>query len=193
VTHRLLAALAVAAVIAGTGCNFAASTGMIRKDILTDSQQVVVDTKLNAGSLTIEAAVDRSDSAYAVGEPITLSVKTDKPASVAILRVLANGDTVILYPNKTHPKAAVAAGAILTVPGSSDTFKITVDKPQLVVFEFIASSVADAWLFHRATDEGSNFADLGGTTRAIAKDIAASLRSGTSPQTAATYLTVKIE
>jgi hypothetical protein len=190
IRYRPVAALAIAALVAG--CNAAARVGLVRKDILTDAQQVVADTKINWGTMTIEGAVDRADTSYAAGQPITLSVTTSKSAHVAILRVLANGDTTLIFPNKAHPKSDIAAGETLTVPGPGDAVIVAVDKPQVVLFEFIASTQGDSWLFKRPPDKDSDFADLGVTTRAIAKDIVGALKIGKGPQTVATYLTVQI-
>jgi hypothetical protein len=190
--RRYRPAAALALVAAAAGCNFAARTGIIRKDILTDAQQVVADTKINHGDMTIQGAVDRADRDYDIDQPITLSVTASKDAHIAILRVLANGDTTIIFPNKQHPKADIAANETLTVPGPDDDVKLAVDKKQVVLFEFIASNTPGSWLFTRGPDKDSDFADLGGTTRAIARDITNSLKVGKGPETVASYLTVRV-
>jgi len=143
--------------------------------------------------MTIQASVDRADRSYDVGQPIILSVGTSKDAHVAILRVLPNGDTRLLFPDKAHPKADIAANQVLTVPGPRDGFTVTVDKPGVVLFEFVASTAADSWLFKRAPDKDSDFADLGVSSHAIAKDIVDSFKVGKSDaETAATYVTVRV-
>ena len=216
----LAAVLALAAVTAG--CEFAARTGIARDDmlVLTDAQEVIAKTKINHGDMTIQASVDRPDRSYAPGQPIVLSVSTSKDAHVAILRVLPNGSTTLLFPvkaqpepdktdtksdkaktkadkadtktQKASPKIDTAANQVLTVPGPQDHFTISVDKPGVVLFEFIASTAGDSWLFTRGPDPNSDFADLGVTSRAIAKDIVESLKIGGSADTAATYVTVQI-
>lgn len=191
-TYRVLAAAALAAAVAG--CAVAYRTGIVRKDILSDAQQVVADARFNHGDMTIRAAADRADTTYAPGEPITLSVTTSKNAYVAILRVLASGETTIVFPNRERRSAAIAAGTTLTVPGPHDAVKITAGKPGVVLFEFIASTttVDNVWVFTRAPDKGADFADLGVTTRNIVKDLLAALKVGAGHDTAATYLTVRI-
>lgn len=189
----LAAALALAALAAG--CDFAARTGIVRDDVLvlTDAQKAISDTKINHGDMTIHAAADRADTTYATGQPIVLSVSTSKDAHVAILRVLPNGSTTLLFPDKAHPKADIAANQMLTIPGPRDGFTITADKPGVVLFEFVSSTAGDAWLFKRAPDKDSDFADLGVTSRAIAKDIVDSLKVGKGgADTAATYVTVRV-
>jgi hypothetical protein len=186
---RLVLAAVMAA--AASGCDVAYKTEMMRKDVLTDAQQVMADAKLSHGDLSVEGSVDRADTTYEPGQPITLSVKTNKDAFVAILRVTANGDTAIVFPNRAERGAAVPANTVLTVPSARDV-KIAGDKPGIVLFEFIASTANDSWLFKRAADPGSDFADLGGTTRNIAKDLLSSLKVGAGPQTAASYVTVRI-
>ena len=186
---RLLLAAAVAA--SAAGCDVAHRTDLLRKDTLTDAQQVVADARLDHGDMTIGGSVDRPDTTYDPGQPITLSVKTSKKAYVAILRVTANGDTTIVFPNRGRRNAAVPANTVLTVPAPDDAVKIAADKPGIVLFEFIASNAGDAWPFNRAPDDGSDFADLGGTTRAIVKDLQDGLKIGTH-DTAASHLTVRI-
>jgi len=189
--RRLLLAAAIAA--GAAGCTVAQKTDLplLRKDVLTDAQQVVADAKLDHGDMTIVGSVDRSDTTYDPGQPITLSVKTSKKAYVTILRVTANGETTIVFPNRGHRNAAVPANTVLTVPAPDDAVKIAADKPGIVLFEFIASNAGDAWPFARAPDDGSDFADLGGTTRNIVKDLLNGLKVG-AHDTAASHLTVRV-
>jgi hypothetical protein len=190
--RHALAAVLVLVAIAAAGCNLAARTGIVRKDILTDAQEVVAETRINHGDMTIQGTVDHADREYGIGQPITLSDTVSKDAQVAILRVLANGDTTLVFPNKLHPKAAVAANQTLTVPGPGDDVTIAADQAQVVLFEFIASNAPGSWLFTRGPDKGSDFADLGSTTRALSKDITDSLKVGKGPETVASYLTVRV-
>lgn len=184
--------LAAAVAVSTAACTAAYKTDMLRKDVLTDAQQVIADMKINHGDMTIEAAVDRADTTYDPGQPVVVSVKTSKNAYVAILRVLANGDTTIVFPNRGRRNAAVAANTLLTVPAPGDPVKITVGKPGIELYEFIASTSNDAWPFTRAPDNGSDFADLGGSTRYIAKDLLGALKIGPNHDTAARYLTVRV-
>jgi Domain of unknown function (DUF4384) len=187
--RRLLLAAAVAA--SAAGCAAAQKTDLLRKDTLTDAQQVVADAKLDHGDMTIVGSVDRPDTTYDPGQPITLSVKTSKKAYVTILRVTANGDTTIVFPNRGRRDAAVPANTVVTVPAPGEAVKIAADKPGIVLFEFIASNAGDAWPFSRPPDDGSDFADLGGTTRNIVKDLLNGLKIG-SHDTAAGHVTVRI-
>jgi uncharacterized protein DUF4384 len=189
--RRLLLAAAIAA--SATGCAVAQKTDLplLRRDVPTDAQQVVADAKIDHGDMTITGSVDRPDTTYDPGQPITLSVKTSKKAYVTILRVTASGETTIVFPNRGRRNAAVPAKTVLTVPAPDDTVKIAADKPGIVLFEFIASDAGDAWPFTRPPDDGSDFADLGGTTRAIVKDLLNGLKVG-AHDTAASHLTVRI-
>jgi hypothetical protein len=188
--RRLMLVAAVAATAAG--CDVANRTDIMRKDVLTDAQQAIADARLSGGDLTIEGSVDRADASYDPGQPITLTVKTSKDAYVAILRVLANGDTAIVFPNRGQRDAAIKANTPLTIPNPHDAVKIIADKPGVVLFEFITSTSGRSWLFTRAPDDGSDFADLGITTRNIAKDLVSTLKVGGGAPTAATHLTVRI-
>jgi len=188
--HRLLFAIAVAAMAAG--CAAAQRTDILRKDVRTDAQNAIADTKFDHGDLTINVSSDRPDTTYDPGQPITLSVEASKNAYVAVLRVLENGDTTIIFPNRAHRDAALAAGTVLTVPGLRDAVKITADKPGIVLFEVVASTDGSSWVFKRAPDNGSDFANLGVTTRNIAKDLLSSLKVGGPADTAGVHLTVRI-
>jgi hypothetical protein len=81
---------------------------------------------------------------------------------------------------------------VLTVPAPSEAVKIAADKPGTMLFEFIVSTSGNSWLFKRAPDEGSDFANLGTTTRNIAKDLASTLKAGGGAASAASHLTVRI-
>ena len=202
---RLLAAAAIAA--AAAGCHVAGemasslsrgttsvaeNVGIVRKDVLSNAQQVIADTKINAGTMTIEARADRADTTYDLDQPIALSVKVSKNAHVAILSVLPNGSTTLLFPNRKHPKADIAADTVLTVPSPDDPVSIKASPAGVVLFEFVASTSGESWLFHRAVDKDSDFVDLGGTTRSTAKYMIGSLKVNKGPETAATYLTVRV-
>jgi hypothetical protein len=185
----LVAGLVVAGAAA---CSVAHRTDLFREDELTDAQLAIADAKLGAGELTIEGSADRPDTTYAPGQPISVSVKTSKDAYVAVLRVLPSGDTAIVFPNRAHRDAGVKAGAVLAVPAPGDKTKIAVDKPGTVLFEFIASTSGNSWLFKRAPDEGSDFASLGITTRNIAKDLVSALKPTGGVAIGASHLTVRI-
>jgi hypothetical protein len=188
--RRLLLAAAVA--VTASGCATAYRTDVLRKDVRTDAQNAIADTKFDHGDLTVQGSVDRQDTTYDPGQPITLSVTTSKNAYVAILRVFENGDTAIVFPNRANPSAAIAANTVLTVPGPRDAVKITADKPGIVMFEFIASTAGTSWVFTKKPEAGADFVELGVTTRNIATDLRSSLKVGGGPDTAAVHQTVRI-
>ena len=158
-------------------------------EALTDAQQVVADMKIGPSDLKIVGAVDHADRRYRVGEPIALSVEVNKPASVAVLRVMPNGATVLIFPNRWHPKAQLSANAPLRLP---DPLTVAGEAPGVALFEFIASTRGDSWLFSRKPQEAADFAELGTTTRALAKDIVLSLQAGHGGDTAAAHLSLRV-
>jgi hypothetical protein len=188
--RRVLVAVAIAAAVAG--CASAQRTDLLRKDVRTDAQNAIADTRFDHGDLTISVSTDRPDTTYDPGQPITLKVETNKDAYVAILRVLENGDTAIVFPNKAQRDTAVKAHTALLVPGPGSPVKIAADKPSIVMFEVLASTSGNSWLFKRAPDEGSDFADLGVSSRNIAKDLVSTLKVGGSAETAGVHMTVRI-
>ena len=175
--RRLRVVLALWAA-AGTGC---AVIGYGER--LTDAQQVIADMKIGPADqqptdLRIVGAVDHPDRRYRVGEPIVLSVEVNQAAFVAVLQVMPNGATRLIFPNRRHASARLAANSPLSLPEPGDPAVIAAEKPGVLVFEFVASSRGDSWLFNRKPQEGAEFAELGTTTRALAKDIVLALGAG---------------
>lgn len=178
--------------VAGAAC------GVIgHSEALTDAQEVIADMKIGPTvpegvDLAIIGAVDHADRGYRVGEPIALSVEVNQPAYVAVLRVMSDGTTTLIFPNRRHPSAQLAANAPLHLPEPGEPATITADKPGVALFEFIASIRGDSWLFKRKPPDGADFAELGTTTRTLAKDILTSLRVGHGAGTAAAHLAAQV-
>ncbi len=184
--RRSAAALALSA-LAGAACAIIGGGG------LSDAQQVIADLKLGPSDLAVVGGVDRAGRTYRVGEPIGLSAEVNQPAYVAVLRVLPNGTTTLLFPNKHHPAAQLAANAPLRIADPGSALAIAAETPGVVLFEFIAASDGRSWLFSRKPQGAADFAELGATTRAIAKDIVDSLKPGPGRKTALTHLVVRVE
>ena len=122
-TRSALAALGVWAA-AGAACTMVGG-GLT----LTDAQQVVADMQTAPSELKIVGAVDRADRRYRTGEPIVLSVELSKEAYAAVLRVMPNGATTLLFPSAKRPSGRLAANAPLRLDG------IAADQPGTVMFE----------------------------------------------------------
>jgi hypothetical protein len=172
---------------AGTGC------GVLQGDQLTDAQQVIADLKTGPSDLKIVGKAEQAERHYRTGEPIALSFEVSKPAYVAVLRVLPNGVTTRLFPNKIQSSAQIAANTIVRVPQTGAPLTIAAAKPGTILFEFIAAASGGSWLFTRKPTGTADFVELGATTRAVAKDLALSLKLGHGAETAATNMTVRIE
>jgi Domain of unknown function (DUF4384) len=163
-------------------------------ETLSDAQQVIAEMKIGppgqkAGDLTITGSVDHEDRRYRVGEPITLSVEVSKEAYVAVLRVMPSGATTLIFPSKLHPAAQVAAHSVLRIPDPASIGAVAADRPGVVLLEIIAASRGGSFLFSPKPAGSADFAELGTTTRALAKDIVGSLRGG---ETAASHLTLVV-
>ncbi|HEY8872504.1 MAG TPA: DUF4384 domain-containing protein [Stellaceae bacterium] len=202
-----LAPWAVVLAAAGAACSVIGGS-----ETLTDAQQVIAAMKisrsdlkaadpkggdqkapdLKGADLAILGAVDHADRSYRVGEPIALSVEVNKAAYVAVLRVMPSGATTLVFPNSRQATARVPAGAPLNIPEPGAPLKIAVDQPGVVLFEFIASERGGSWLFSRKPQESAEFAELGATTRALAKDIVLSLKVGHGSDTAASHLALRV-
>jgi Domain of unknown function (DUF4384) len=177
-----VAALALWAT-AGAGCGGIGGGGFE----LTDAQQVIANMKLGPSELRVVGGVGRADRTYRIGEPIALTLQVNKDAKAAVLRVLANGTTTLLFPSKEQPAAEVAANAIVRVAGGA------LDKPGIVLFEFVAAGSGDSFLFDQTRAEEGTHAELGTTTRSLAKEIPQSLKPGPGRDTAAAHLAVRVE
>jgi hypothetical protein len=179
--------------VAATACSAIGA-----QETLTDAQQVIADMKIGASEpkgadLGIVGVVDHADRRYRVGEPIILSVQVNKAADVAVLRVMPNGETTLIFPNRRQPSARVSAGTPLRIPPEAGApLAITADRPGIVLFEFIASMRGDSWLFNRKLQASADFIELGTTTRALAKDIVLSLKVGHGSDTAASHLVIRV-
>jgi Domain of unknown function (DUF4384) len=162
---------------------------------LTDAQQVIADMKIGPSDLAIVGSVRNADRAYDAGDKITLSARVNKDAYVAILRVRRSGATTVVFPNKAHPKALVKANTTLVIPSPGDPYAIVASKKGPELFEFVASTSGDSWLFARKPAGDASFADLGATTHLLAKDIANSLqgKKGAKTMTASQSLIVAID
>lgn len=158
-------------------------------DTLSDAQQVIAELHLGPSELNVVGGVaDR----YRAGSPIVLSVEVNQPAHVAVLRVLRSGATAVIFPNREHPSAQVAANSPLRIPDPGSSLPIAPDEPGVVLFEFIAAQRSDSWLFHRTPVGSGELAELGTTTRALANDVVTSLKPGPGSATAAAHLTVRV-
>jgi hypothetical protein len=169
---------------AGAACGAIGAT-----EALTDAQAVIADMKIGpsdqpGAGLKIAGAVDDADRRYRVGEPIGLSIEVNQAAYVAVLRVMPNGATTLVFPNRRHASAQLAANSPLHLAET-----IATEKPGVVLFEFVAATRGDPWLFNRKPQEAADFAELGTTTRALAKDIVLSLRGVAA---AASHLALRV-
>ena len=181
--RRREAALAALVLWAASG----AGCGVVRDSFkLTDAQQVIADMKLGASELRVTGAVDRAERSYRVGEPIALTAEVNNTANVAVLRIMPNGATTLLFPNKEHPSAEVPANTAVKLGGA-------IDKPGVVLFAFIAAKSGDSFLFDKKRAEEGTHAELGATTRALAKEILMSLKPGPARETAAANIAVRVE
>jgi hypothetical protein len=179
----LIVLLGVGAAVAGCG--------VVSSGELNDAQLAIADMRLGTSAqpsdLTITANADRPSLHYRAGERIGLSFQVSKPASVAVLRVRRNGMTTIVFPNKAQPDAQVAANTVVQI-----TAPVTAEKGGPELFKFIAATGSGSWLFGRKPEEGADFADLGPTTRALARGIGISFQGGRGGDLATTQLVVTV-
>jgi len=152
---------------------------------LTAAQKFIAEMQIGPSGLVIAGGVDRANRTYRPGEPMTVSVRVNKDAYVAVLRVRRSGETTLLFPNRLQPKAAVVANTSLQIPASDTAAPLTAGKTSPELIEIVAATAGGSWLFTKAPSGDAAFVELGATTRALAKEIATSLRSHGGSETAA--------
>jgi hypothetical protein len=155
---------------------------------LNDAQTAVTLLKItNNGlstDLTVTGRLDRLDSDYKTGDPIALTVTANKPAWVAVLRVMHTGDTTIVFPNRTQPDARAANGVVhVTVPAGPEGTEL---------FEFIAATDGTAWVFTKKPAALAEYVDLGDATRAIVTDLQTTFRHAERGTVAVSNQAVKV-
>lgn len=179
-TRSALAAAVVALALAGCAV-------VHQGPSLNDAQNAMVQLKFtNNGApsdLAVTGRFDRADGDYKTGDPIALTVTTNKPASVAVLRVLHSGDTQIVFPNRTQRDAASNGVIRVTVPAGPEGTEL---------FEFIAAADPTAWVFTKRPAPSADYVDLGGTTRAIVGDLETTFRHAARGTVAVSHQALKI-
>jgi len=181
VTRRGVAALFVALVLAGCGV-------VGGRPSLNDAQTAMTLLKVNNSGgpdeLRIKAQFDRPDGGYKTGDPINLTVTTNKPAAIAVLRVRRSGETTIVFPSRSQPAAHAPNGiAHVTVTAGPEGTEL---------FEFIAAVDGTDWVFTRKPPASSDYVDLGGTTRAIVTDLETTFRHSAHGTVAVSHQAIKI-
>ena len=141
----------------------------------------------------IVGRIEPAERHYRTGEPIALSFEVNKPAYVAVLRVLPNGVTTRLFPNQYQGSAQAVPNTAVRIPEPGAPLTISAAKPGVVLFKFIAAANGGSWLFTRKPTGAADFVELGVTTRAIAKEIALALKLGHGGDAAAATLTTRID
>lgn len=179
-THRL-AALGLSLALAGCGVVQSGPS-------LDDAQNAVTLLHFAKGEspadLSLTARLDRPDGNYKTGDPIALTVTTNKPAWVAVLRVMHSGDTTIVFPSRNQPDAHTNGVVHVTVPAGPEGTEL---------FEFIAATDGTAWIFTRKPAAPADFVDLGSTTRAIVTDLQTTFRHAEQGTVAAAHQAIRIE
>ncbi|MBV8888985.1 MAG: DUF4384 domain-containing protein [Alphaproteobacteria bacterium] len=189
--RRVAGALPAGALAASMA--LAACGGLGPSEELTAAQKDIAEVKIGppaaakadtdaaastaSSRLAIAGWADHPARTYRPGEKITLSLRVSEDAFVAVLQVLRNGETTLLFPNKYQPKAAVAANTVLQIPGPGDPYEILAPASGPELIEFIAAATGGSWLFNRTPTGSAYFASLGFTTRSLAKEIAESVKS----------------
>lgn len=103
-----------------------------------------------------------------IGESIVFRFKSNRDGYLTIVDIQPGGDVVVLYPNEFSRDNRITAGTLYSIPGSGDTFEITVSEPagNDTVVAFFTEKKAE-WL-DASKLEGSGFRTVKGAERFMA-------------------------
>lgn len=82
-----------------------------------------------AGSLSVVATLDRADATYAIGEPLSLTVKASDDAYITVFNVGASGKVTQLFPNTAQPDNKVKGGVPIVIPDPASGAQIRISGP----------------------------------------------------------------
>jgi Domain of unknown function (DUF4384) len=132
-----------AVVAAAVGMFVAAGVHAQEARQITVEQLPIFNLTPAASTLGVDVWTNRVDATYAVGEEMTLFVRTSHDAAVTILNVDAAGKTTRLFPNQFTPDNRLHASQVYQMPGSNASFKLRVGGPAGVnVIKVIATTVS---------------------------------------------------
>lgn len=77
----------------------------------------------------MNVAVNRTDGRYSQGERLSVRFQAEADCHVYLLYHQADGNTVLIFPNKAQPDNRVAAKKEVTIPQAGDEFRFRIGAP----------------------------------------------------------------
>lgn len=77
----------------------------------------------------VRVGVDRHDAAYALGDEIKVTVRSDRDGHLYLLYVDADENVSCIFPNKVQRSNAIKAGEDVVIPAAGTGFKLRVSPP----------------------------------------------------------------
>lgn len=156
----------------------AAGDGPAARD-LTVEQSVVFDVEAPkpgggtaAERLNVVAWVDRSDNTYALGEKVSLFVKTNRDAYVSVFNVGPSGKSTVLFPNAHQTDHKVSGNRVVRIPSSGSGASIKVKGPVgAELIKVIASTSPEPIFGTGKTRSAGPFATVTAGARSMARDL----------------------
>lgn len=77
----------------------------------------------------VRVDVDHKNRTYKVGELVNVTVRSSRNGFLYLLYLQANGETVVLFPNKHHDKNRITKNKNVSVPAAGARFQMRVGNP----------------------------------------------------------------
>lgn len=146
---------------------------------LTVEQSVVFDVEAPAPGgapaaerLDVVAWVDRNDNTYALGEKVSLFVKTNRDAYVSVFNVGPSGQTTVLFPNAHQTDHKVSGNKVVRIPSSRSGASFRVRGPVgRELIKVIASTSPKPIFGTGKTRSAGAFATVTAGARSMARDL----------------------
>jgi hypothetical protein len=118
--------LLIAAVFSGASTRRAAAQG----DAYIQKRALYVEEAVNrTPDFQVRVNVDRADRIYSVDDLVTVTVRSRESGYLYLVYVQANGETVLLFPNKHHEDNQIPALQDIVVPADGSGFQLRVGEP----------------------------------------------------------------
>ncbi len=98
----------------------------LAKDIVAEARKI----KNKKNAFNIKLTVAGNKKTFAVGEPVSFILESDRDCHVNLIDVGATGKVYRIFPNKWHKTKKVKKGKTYTIPPKKGSYRFTIRGPQ---------------------------------------------------------------
>jgi hypothetical protein len=95
----------------------------------TADELIALADKIQNQDPGIGCEISTERDAYAIGERVTFEFKADKDCYLSIINIGTTGQTLILFPNKSHPDNKIQKDQVYKIPAENSDFAYKVIGP----------------------------------------------------------------